>query len=113
MRLLEHFSQLVSLVLSDVDRVASVAVAVLAAVGWESGSPLRPRHLAQARLTLLAKRFHALATAPILDYKAIEFLSKAVLLDTSRLETPLSTLPLLPLPLRLLTTLGGSSRSCR
>lgn len=88
-----------SLVLSNVNRIAPVAVAVLAAVGWQTCSPLRSGHLAQARLALLAKRFHALAAAPVLDHKAIEFLSEAILLNTRSIETPLSTPSLFPLPL--------------
>ena len=46
----EFVLNLLSLVSSDINRVASFALTVLAALGWKSSSSLQSRNLAQAAL---------------------------------------------------------------
>jgi hypothetical protein len=64
--LLEFAFDLLPLISSDVNRVAALAAAVLAPVGRESGSTLKPRDLAKAAFARFREGLHAVTAAAIL-----------------------------------------------
>lgn len=95
--------QFLPLVLPDVNRITPVAVAVLAAVRWQTRSALALGDLAQTGLALLAEGFHALATAAVFDHEMVVLLSEAILLDADFTSSSFRVPPLaLLLTLRLL-----------
>ena len=67
--LLKLILDLLSLVAPDVDRVAALALAELAARGRQGGPSLEPRHLAQTAFAVLGEGLHAVAAAPVLHYE--------------------------------------------